>query len=290
MNTTFVEQGATLVRYEMDDGVELVGEAFGDPSAPGVLLAHGGGQTRYAWSRVARRLGENGWHALALDLRGHGESGWDPARNYSLERYGKDLASVGKAFASPSVLVGASLGGNAGLLALGSIAPGVFRALVLVDITPKIDVKGADKVLDFMGKHLEDGFGSYEEAAAAIAAYLPERKGRKSNVASLARYLRTRPDGRYTWHWDPAFIEGRRSSRINAQILEDLNSALAAIKVPILVVRGSQSELVNDESVAHFLEIAPHAEFQDVTGAGHMIVGDRNDVFSETLDAFLSRL
>ncbi|GKY89613.1 alpha/beta fold hydrolase [Sinisalibacter aestuarii] len=290
MSVSFVEEGATLMRYAMEDGVELVGEAFGDPSAPGVLLAHGGGQTRYAWSRVARRLGEAGWHAVALDLRGHGESGWDPAKDYSLERYGVDLVAVGKTFAIPPVLVGASLGGNAGLLAMGRIGPGVFRALVLVDITPKIDVKGADKVLGFMGQHLEDGFETYEEAAEAIAAYLPERKGRKSNIASLARYLRTRPDGRYTWHWDPAFIEGRRSSRLNEQTLEDLNTALAAIDVPILLVRGSQSELVNDESVAHFLEIAPHAEFQDVTGAGHMIVGDRNDVFSETLDTFLSRL
>ncbi|MDA4845110.1 alpha/beta fold hydrolase [Hoeflea poritis] len=276
--------------FSMDDGVRLLGEAYGDAEKAGVLLAHGGGQTRYAWSRVAQRLGKAGWHALALDLRGHGESDWDKARNYTLERYGLDLAAVAASFSTPPVLVGASLGGNAGLLTAGRFAAGAIRALVLVDITPKLDQDGVDKVLGFMGRHLEDGFESYEEAAKAISDYLPERKGRQSNAESLARYLRPRPDGRLAWHWDPAFIIGRRSSRLQEDTVKSLESALAAIQVPILLVRGSNSELVNDESVSHFLELAPHAAFRDVTGAGHMIVGDRNDVFAEMLDDFLGSL
>ena len=204
------------VAFSMDDGVRLLGEAYGSADTEGVLFAHGGGQTRYAWSRVAQRLGQAGWYALALDLRGHGESDWDKARNYTLERYGQDLAAVAARFSRPPVLVGASLGGNAGLLTAGRFAPGAIRALVLVDITPKLDQDGVDKVLGFMGRHLEDGFESYEDAAKAISAYLPERKGRQSNAESLARYLRPRPDGRLAWHWDPAFITGRRSSRHNA--------------------------------------------------------------------------
>lgn len=278
------------VAFSMDDGVRLLGETYGSADTEGVLFAHGGGQTRYAWSRVAQRLGQAGWHALALDLRGHGESEWDKARNYTLERYGQDLAAVAASFPGPPVLVGASLGGNAGLLTAGRFASGAIRALVLVDITPKLDQDGVDKVLGFMGRHLEDGFESYEDAARAISAYLPERKGRQSNAESLARYLRVRPDGRFAWHWDPAFITGRRSSRLQEDTVKSLEAALAAIQVPILLVRGSNSELVNDESVAHFLELAPHAAFRDVTGAGHMIVGDRNDVFAEVLDDFLGSL
>lgn len=290
MTLAWIEDGATAVEWTMDDGVRIVGEAFGDPDAPSILLAHGGGQTRYAWSRVAKRLGKAGWYAVAIDLRGHGESDWDPAGDYTTERYGRDTAAIAQSFATPPVLVGASLGGNSGMFAVGKFAPEAFRGLVLVDITPKIDAKGVEKVQGFLGEHIDEGFASYEEAAEAIAGYLPERKGRRSNIDSLARYLRKRPDGRYRWHWDPAFIEGRASSRLSPATVEKLEQALAAVRVPILLVRGSNSELVNDESVAHFMEVAPHAQFVDVTGAGHMIVGDRNDVFAETLDDFLSGL
>ena len=290
MTLMWIEDGATAVEFVMDDGVRIVGEAFGDPSAPSVLLAHGGGQTRYAWSRVAKRLGRAGYYAVAIDLRGHGESDWDEARNYGTERFGQDTAAIAQSFAVPPVLVGASLGGNSGMLAAGRYAPEAFRGLVLVDITPQIDVKGAEKITGFLGDRMDEGFGSFEEAAQAISAYLPERKGRKSNIDSLARYLRKRPDGRYRWHWDPAFIEGRRSARVTPEMMTLLNDALAGVRVPVLLVRGSNSELVNDDSVAAFLKVKPEASFVDVTGAGHMIVGDRNDVFAETLETFLKDL
>ncbi|MBV7407360.1 alpha/beta fold hydrolase [Maritimibacter sp. DP1N21-5] len=290
MTLMWIEDGATAMDWTMDDGVRIVGEAFGDPSAPSVLLIHGGGQTRYAWSRVAKRLGRAGYYAVAIDLRGHGESDWDEAQDYRTERFGQDTATIARSFAVPPVLVGASLGGNSGMFAVGRFAPEAFRGLVLVDITPQIDAKGSEKVTGFLGERMDEGFASFEEAAAAIAAYLPERRGRASNIDSLARYLRQRPDGRYRWHWDPAFIEGRASSRLRPETVAELNEALAAIRVPVLLVRGSNSELVNDESVAAFLRVKPEARFVDVTGAGHMIVGDRNDVFAETLDGFLKDL
>lgn len=283
------EPGATRVTYKMDDGVTLVGEAFGAVDAPPVILAHGGGQTRYAWSRVAQRLGDAGWQAVALDLRGHGESDWHEGGDYSIPRFGHDLDHVARQFGQKPVIVGASLGGNAGLLVAGQGADAPCRGLVLVDITPKIDERGVDKIIGFMGRHMDEGFASYDEAAEAIAGYT-NRKGRKSNRDSLRRYLREGEDGRLRWHWDPAFIVGRKSSRMAPESLGQLEGALAAVTVPILLVRGSNSDLVNDESVAEFLKIAPQAQFRDVTGAGHMIVGDRNDVFAETLDDFLSGL
>lgn len=289
MTTLTCEPGATRVTYTMDDGVTLVGEAFGAADAPPVILAHGGGQTRYAWSRVAQRLGDAGWQAVALDLRGHGESDWDAAGDYTIPRFGYDLDHVARQFDTKPVIVGASLGGNAGLLVAGQGADAPCRGLVLVDITPKIDEKGVDKIIGFMGRHMEEGFASYDEAAEAIAGYT-NRKGRKSNRDSLRRYLREGEDGRLRWHWDPKFIVGRKSSRMAPESLGQLEGALAATTVPILLVRGSNSDLVNDESVAEFLKIAPQAQFRDVTGAGHMIVGDRNDVFAETLDDFLSGL
>jgi pimeloyl-ACP methyl ester carboxylesterase len=281
---------ADLVSFTMSDGVKLVGEIYGEPGNPTILLAHGGGQTRYAWASVAKRLGAAGWRALAIDLRGHGDSDWASDANYSHERYGVDLVELAAAMGSRPVVVGASLGGNSAMLAAGSFGKDAFRALVLVDVTPKLDKKGVDRIMAFMDRHIDSGFGSFEEAAEAISGYLPGRTGRKSNVASLERYLRRREDGRYRWHWDPEFVRGDQGTRLSEDRVRIISQAVADTDIPILLIRGSNSELVGDEAVRNFRELAPHAEFEDVLGAGHMIVGDRNDVFANTLDGFLHRL
>ena len=53
--------------------LKLVADAYGNPQAQPVLLAHGGGQTRYAWGKTAQQIAAEGFYAVALDLRGHGE-------------------------------------------------------------------------------------------------------------------------------------------------------------------------------------------------------------------------
>lgn len=279
-----------IVTFTMSDGVKIVGEIYGDSSHQTILLAHGGGQTRYAWASVAKRLGAAGWRALAVDLRGHGDSDWASDGNYTHGRYGEDLVELAAAMGAKPVVVGASLGGNSAMLAAGSFGKEAFRALVLVDVTPRLDPEGVDRILSFMDRHIDAGFGSFDEAADAIAGYLPGRQGRKSNVASLERYLRKREDGRYRWHWDPRFVRGDRDSRLSPAHVEKIAAALAETDIPVLLIRGSKSELVDEEAVRNFLELAPHAEFEDVVGAGHMIVGDRNDVFAQTLDRFLQKL
>jgi pimeloyl-ACP methyl ester carboxylesterase len=281
---------ASAITFTMSDGVKLVGEIYGDASHQTILFAHGGGQTRYAWANVASRLGAAGWRALAIDLRGHGDSEWSPDGNYAHERYALDIVELAAAMETKPVVVGASLGGNSAMLAAGTIGKDAFRALVLVDVTPRLAPEGVDRILAFMDRHIDSGFGSYEEAAEAISGYLPGREGRKSNVTSLARYLRKRADGRYRWHWDPLFVRGDRDTRLSPAHVEKIAAALGETDIPVLLVRGSKSELVNDEAVADFKQLAPHGEFEDVIGAGHMIVGDRNDVFAQTLDRFLQKL
>ncbi len=102
--------------------------------------------------------------------------------------------------AAPPVLVGASMGGLVGLAAEGAYAP-LFRALVLVDVTPRWEPRGVDRILNFMRAH-PDGFESLDAAAAAIAAYLPHRREQKS-PDRLRALLADRGDGRLRWHWDP---------------------------------------------------------------------------------------
>jgi pimeloyl-ACP methyl ester carboxylesterase len=272
-------------------GNRLVAHALG--AGRPVLLMHGGGQTRHAWSGAQSSLAERGFRAVALDLRGHGESAWPADGAYAFADYAADAVAVAEALsaAAPTrpVAVGASLGGLAALLALGR-RPDAFSALVLVDITPRMDPGGVSHIQGFMRARAGEGFATVEEAADAVAAYLPHRPRPKS-LDGLRRNLRQDPDGRWRWHWDPRFLDGPRP--IGTDHEGTYAAAVEAAKtlaVPTLLVRGRSSELVTEAAVAEFRALAPHAEYADIAGARHMVAGDRNDAFNDAVTGFLARI
>jgi pimeloyl-ACP methyl ester carboxylesterase len=283
-----------VVELAGEGGIRLVADADGDPQAPPVLLAHGGGQTRHSWGTTVRVLAERGWRAYSIDLRGHGESAWDPDGDYTMDAFAGDIRAVARSFAQPPALVGASLGGLSCLVAIAEAPaadrPAVARALVLVDVAPRIEAAGRDRIGSFMIEHMEEGFGSLDEVADAIQRYNPHRP-RPRDLAGLKKNVRLREDGRWVWHWDPRFITGRlgsrdetRSSLIDAARLQD---AARALTIPTLLVRGRQSDLLSEAGAQEFLELVPHARFVDVANAGHMVAGDRNDLFNNAVVSFL---
>jgi non-heme chloroperoxidase len=274
------------VTYRTPEGIVLVAEAHGDPTAPPVVLLHGGGQTRYAWGGTAAALAAAGRHVINLDLRGHGDSGWAPDGNYSLEAFVRDLVLVARELPSPPALVGASLGGLASLLTAGEIAPELVSALVLVDIAPRMDPVGVERIISFMSGN-PDGFTTLEEAADAIAGYLPHRP-RPTDLRGLQKNLRLGQDGRWRWHWDPQFVLGKQRPG-GTRDPERLERAARALRIPVQLVRGRMSDIVSEEGARQFLAIVPHAEFVDVSDAGHMVAGDKNDVFTDAVVRFLVR-
>jgi pimeloyl-ACP methyl ester carboxylesterase len=267
------------------EGVQLVADVRGDPDGWPVLLLHGGGQTRHAWGSAAERIADEGWRTVSLDLRGHGESDWAPRADYSFTAFGSDVVSVADQLGHPPVLVGASLGGLSALYAEGTSDRVVSSGLVLVDITLKTNVEGIQRIKTFMESGL-DGFASLDDAALAIAAYTPERN-RAVNPEGLRKVLRER-NGRWYWHWDPAFIsQGRKEAAVPDVLVELLDTAIHNIRVPTMLVRGMLSDIVTQEGVDHLLASVPGATVVDVAGAAHMIAGDRNDAFSDAVLTFL---
>lgn len=273
-------------------GLRIVGDAIGDPADPPVLLAHGGGQTRHSWHTTTRHLGTSGWYAVSIDLRGHGDSEWSPTGDYRLEAFAGDIAEVARQLDRP-VLIGASLGGTSSLLALGRTREHPCgRALVMVDIAPHVEEKGADRILDFMRERMDAGFATLEEVADAVHAYNPHRP-RPTDLSGLRRNVRQRADGRWYWHWDPAFMSIRPAqdeARTRAHRSDFLDDAARSLTVPTLLVRGRQSDLLSEAGAQQFLRTVPHAEFADVGGAGHMVAGDRNDAFNDAVVSFLARV
>ena len=273
-------------RVSYDVGpLRIVGDAYGDPTAPPVLLLHGGGQTRHAWGGTAAALAAQGRHAISIDLRGHGDSGWDPDADYSVDAFARDLSAIGRQLRAKPAVVGASLGGLAALIAQGEHAEPPASAVVLVDIAPRVDPAGVERIIGFMTAY-PDGFATLEEAADAVAGYVPHRP-RPRDLNGLRKNLRHGADGRFRWHWDPRLIGGERRPSAT-QNPERLEAAARAIRVPILLVRGRQSDVVSEDGARAFLDVVPHARYVDVSGAGHMVAGDQNDPFTAAVVDFLA--
>jgi pimeloyl-ACP methyl ester carboxylesterase len=268
-------------------GIDLAADVAGPKHAPVVLFLHGGGQTRQSWKGALVQAAKRSYRGISLDLRGHGDSDWSPDGQYGLELFEADVRNVIDQVGGEAILVGASLGGLIGL-PIAATQPPPIRALVLVDVTPRIEPEGASEIAAFM-QSAPNGFATLEEAADAVAAYLPHRP-RPSDTSGLKRNLRLR-NGRYHWHWDPAFLELGRDSRAQEYFAgaNPLETAARALTLPTLLVRGSRSRIVSEEGARAFLEMVPHAEFVDIAGAHHMVAGDANDAFNDAVFRFIEK-
>lgn len=269
------------------DGLSLAVETCGAQARPTMLFAHGFGQTRGAWRAATATLAQQGYRCVSFDSRGHGESDWLTNSDYHMQQFADDLLGLATTQPAPPVLIGASMGGLLGLVLAGEIQPSPFRAVVLVDITPRWETSGVDRILAFMQAH-PDGFASYAEAADQIAAYQPQRRERKSEQ-QLRPLLREGADGRLRWHWDPALLAGglvSESERYQPRLL----AAAANVDVPVLLLSGERSDVVSRRTIEEFLALVPHARHAEVPGATHMLAGDANDAFIAAIEDFVEDL
>ncbi|HEY3479184.1 MAG TPA: alpha/beta hydrolase [Streptomyces sp.] len=271
-------------------GLSLAGDHWSarpaaSPRGTAVLL-HGAGQTRHSWHHTAARLAGRGWTALTLDARGHGDSDWARPHGYTVDHLVDDLVHVTGTLGDTPVLIGASLGGMTALLAHADHT--LARALVLVDIAPRINPAGAARILDFMTRH-RDGFATLNEAAAAITAYNPHRP-RPATTDGLRKNLRQHRDGRWYWHWDPQLLQFVSDTAALADLAARMDAAARRITIPTLLIHGELSDIVDHDSVDHLLHHIPTADTATVTNTAHMVAGDDNDMFTNHLIDFLNQL
>jgi pimeloyl-ACP methyl ester carboxylesterase len=271
------------VSFRGHGGITLAGESWGPQDGPLAVFLHGGGQTRHSWKDSGATLAKVGLHALLLDARGHGESDWAPDGDYSREAMTADLLGILAELNRPAIVVGASMGGLTGLLATDRPGSERIAGLVMVDVVPRPEHRGVERVVSFLGGHL-DGFASLDEAADAIAEYLPHRP-RPRSTDGLRRNLRRREDGRWYWHWDPAMISG------NTEDIELHTTALEAaarkLTMPVLLVRGRLSDVVSEQGVENFRALVPQLEYVEISGAAHTAASDVNDEFSDAVVDFV---
>ena len=284
----FLTRSFIHMHFKGHGGLKIAADVWGSNNKKLVILLHGGGQTRHAWGETGKKLAEAGYHAVALDLRGHGDSEWHPDGDYTIKAYKEDLVSIIKEINKPASLIGASLGGMASLLLAGDeVNLNLCTALIMVDIGIYPDPVGSDRIVSFMLSG-EGGFESLEDVAKSISNYLPHRQKPK-DLQGLKKNLRLKEDGRYYWHWDPRFIRRRPGSRDKGNFDLQLKAAEKVV-VPTLLIRGALSDVVTMEDVEYFSSVIGHAKFVEIEKAAHMIAGDRNDVFAEEAIKFLRSL
>jgi non-heme chloroperoxidase len=276
--------------FKINEEMTIAAEAWGDETAPPVILLHGGGQTRHSWGDTAQWIAEAGWYAITYDARGHGDSSWASEGNYRTDALVEDLKVILKQLKNKPALVGASMGGITSLVAQGETPEAICSAIILVDIAPKSNQKGVERIFTFMSSNLH-GFASLDEAADAVAAYLPHRP-RPQDHERLKKNLRLKTDGRWYWHWDPKMLELWKSSSPDDRIkgAVRLMNAAKNLPVPTMIVRGGMSDVVTDQVMDEFLEAVPNVRAVEVSGAGHMVAGDSNHAFTHAVVEFLNEV
>jgi pimeloyl-ACP methyl ester carboxylesterase len=267
---------------------------WGRPGAPPVVCLHGGGQTAYMFEELGAALRDRYW-VLAPDLPGHGDSDIVEGVAIAHAAFAESLEPfLGEFGVERAAFVGASLGGMTSI-SYADLHPDAVAAIVLIDVGHKLEPEGVRKIVDFMTEH--ESFASLEEAAEAIAGYLPQR--RAPRVESLTRNLRQRPDGRWEWkHAVGRRLQARRAAtgdrthpadRLD-EILAGVDEAAGRLRCPVLVLRGERSDVLSSQGAEEVAALIPGARLEVVERAGHLAAGDNPRSTVGRVVAFLSEV
>ena len=268
-----------------DGGTRMVSALRWGIGEPEYVLLHGGAQNAHTWDTVALTLGRP---LLAVDLPGHGHSGWRSDGAYSPMNAADDVAVVVAAHAPAArVVVGMSLGGLTAM-ELATRHPALVRSLVMVDITPGVNASKTKAITDFVDGPQE--FASFDDLLARTIEHNPTRS-ESSLRRGILHNAHRQPDGTWQWRYDRGSHARSRASQ-DASTDDQETAGLSplwdhfeSIGCPITLVRGSLSPVVDDDDVAEARRRQPGLEVHVVDGAGHSVQGDRPVELAQILTA-----
>ncbi|MFC4595834.1 alpha/beta fold hydrolase [Sphingobium tyrosinilyticum] len=275
---------AARLDFQGFGGVPIVGDAFGSPDDPAVLLIPSTGQSRAFWHGSARALADAGRYAICVDLRGHGDSGHASDGRYDLDAYVGDLKAVLAALPSRAVVVAAGLGALVAIAAIGESTAPLISGLVLVDANIWFDSNTSARLHSAFSR-LTTVFASADDVLKAIISLHPDEPSLVARERLLAAYERDGSGG-FRWRGDPravmtADIRGAR---------ERLAAAAAQIRnLPVTLIRGSLNSTISAEAVDRLQSMIEGSESAEIEGAGHYAAAEREEAFNAVLLEFLER-
>lgn len=257
---------------------------WGKAAQPPLLCLHGITQTAHSWDEVASDLSSD-HRVLCFDQRGHGDSDWAPDGDYTRQTQAADLDAITDALGLHQfILAGMSMGGI-NSITFTARHPQKARALIIVDVSPEIQVKGVENIRSFI--QAPDELDSFEAFVERAHQFNPRRS--LDNIRSrLTHNLKQLPNGKWTWKYDKALRSGERSFQASA--LQNLWDDVRTIRCPTLIIKGGESDILSAESAAKLQEAIPSSRLAVVPGAGHSVMGDNPAAFVGAVRPFLSGL
>ncbi|MGD8417562.1 MAG: alpha/beta hydrolase [Pseudomonadales bacterium] len=249
--------------------------------APALVMLHGYTGHARSWDRFARALSRR-YRVLALDQRGHGETGWAPPDAYGTDEMVADLTAFVAALGLREfTLLGLSMGGQVAIHYAGG-QPAELARLVIVDIGPEIIATGMNRIRDNQGNR--DVFDTVEDAFAQARAVNP-RPPEAHQFERVRDSLMRTADGRWTYRFDRAL---RDPSVVRARPTSEENwAAVARIRVPTLLLRGELSDILARDVAVRMAETIRDCRLIEIEESGHPIPLDRPERFLEAVEAFL---
>jgi pimeloyl-ACP methyl ester carboxylesterase len=275
--------------YTSDDGLRLFARDYRPHAPPPLSVLCMPGLTRNAadFGLLAGRLARR-YRVLAADQRGRGGSAWDPnPGNYQPARYVQDMHALLEVVAGPIALIGTSLGGLMAML-MAAMGPGRYAGVVLNDIGPAVDPAGLARIRGYVGRQKEPG----DWAEAIVQTRLIHGDVFPDFTAAeweaFTRNLYREQEGRPVPAYDPA-ISGPVNEAPPAGGDEVMWPLFAGLRVPLLLIRGTHSDILAPATVARMRELQPDMEVVEAPARGHAPTLDE-PVVRAAIDGFLGRI
>lgn len=270
-------------RYLNIGEIELHYLEWGSPTSPPVIFLHGLRGHAHSWDEVADALQDN-YHVFALDQRGRGSSDWSPKQDYSIDAYSNDLLTFTELLGINRFnLIGHSMGGRNAMHFASQHTDKLFK-LGIIDIGPKIDSLGSQRIGDEMAKGPTE-FKSFQEIIEHLKTSSPFAS--EDTLIRRAQYATKLTDSStYIWTYDPAIRDQRKTGSNIEQL--DLWDSILNITCPTMIFRGLQSDILSEEVANQMTTHMSNAKTVGIDKATHTVFEDNPSSFIKELIEFLN--
>lgn len=261
------------------NGLNIHYVEWGGADKPPLVLMHGIARVAHSFDHLAPRFADR-YRVIAIDMRGHGDSAWDPQGSYVVEDYVKDVAAIIAALKLKNmVLWGNSTGGRVVQMIAGQ-TPGLVRAVIVEDVGPERPREVSNRRADRMAKEA-NGWASFDDLYAQA-----QKENPRTPEAILKPFVqhasRKRDDGRIVWKRDPAILNGF--------VPTELWTTVKKIKAPIIYILGGASNIVPAQTQMDIRRELKQSEIVMMPGLGHYPSDEKPDEFVAIVERFLAEI
>ena len=272
-------QGQSVDRYVTVNGLRIHYLDFGGDGKQPLIMLHGIGRVAHTFDHVARHFNQN-YHVMAVDMRGHGDSDWDPKAAYLVEDYVKDIEGLAQQLRLRNIVIwGNSTGGRVAQVFAG-LHPDLVAAVIAEDVGPERPREIADGFTSRLKQEDEKGWATEDELFAQLKTGSPRTAD--EILRAYAHFgSKKRPDGRVMWKRDPGIGNGF--------VPTELWRFVRQIKSPIIYVLGGRSTIVPAATQEELRKTLPQVQIVTMPGLGHYPSEENPKDFLPIVDGFLAK-